>query len=205
MALPNRFRLLLLDPVKLRRSRAEQVLRLRFDIESCDRLEEAMQAATARPPHAVVATLRQIEDNGLVAGKTLRTRLGPDAFIVVHGAADTRKSSADRQILAERHGVDVWSESALEPEGIESVVWGELFRRNRPKVPPPPTLLERARATTAEDVKTFLNKDRPLLPTPYRAPDEEPGWIELLNAPPTSENLKRLLTKEIGGPRKARE
>lgn len=205
MAQPIRSRLLLLDPVKLRRDRAEQALRLRFDIESCGRLEEAMQAVTTRPPHAVVATLRQIDDNGLVAGRTLRSRMGPDAFIVVHGAADTRKSAADRQTLAERHGVDVWSETALEPQGIEAVVWGELSRRNRPKAPPPPTLLERARSTTTADVKAFLNKERPLLPTPYRAPDVEPGWIELLNAPPTPANLKRLLTKDIGGARKPKD
>jgi CheY-like chemotaxis protein len=205
MAQPNRFRLLLLDPVKLRRDRAEQALRLRFDIESCGRLEEAMQAVTTRPPHAVVATLRQLEDNGLVAGRTLRSRLGPDPFIVVHGAADTRKSSADRQTLADRHGVDVWSESALEPDGIEVVVWGELIRRNRPKAAPPPSLLERARSTSTDDVKAFLTKDRPLIATPPRAADEEPGWMELLNAPPTTANLKRLLTKDIGGARKPKD
>ncbi|MDP2315536.1 MAG: hypothetical protein Q8P41_21740 [Pseudomonadota bacterium] len=205
MQIVSQMRVLLLDPVKMRRDRAENGLRLRFEVEGVGTLAEALVAGVARPPHAIVATLRQVDDNGLVAGRALRQKLGAGIYILVHGCADARKTATDRQTLADRHGVDTWSETALEPEGMEAVVWGELDRRYRPRASAAErkSLLARARSLTANDVKAFLTKDRPLIATPPRAPDEEPGWIELLNAPPTAENLKRLLSKEIGGKRKA--
>lgn len=200
MTAGSRFCVLLLDPVKLRRDRAAQGLQLRYDVVGCGTLAEALAVCDSTPPQAIVATLRQVDDNGLVAGQALRAKVGPDVFLLVHGPADTRKSPAQRQALADRHAVDTWSETALEVDGIESVVWNELNRRHRPRTEeaPPVSLLERARSVTTSDVKEFLTKDRPLIPTPPRAPDEEPGWIELLNAPPTAENLKRLLRKDIG-------
>lgn len=206
MSVVTQYRVLVLDPVKLRRDRAEQMLHLRFETMGCGTITQALaDLKTSPPPHAIVATLRQIDDNGLVAGKALRAVLGRDVYILVHGAADSRKTAAERQGIAERHGVDVWSETVLEPEGIAAVVGGELHRRHRPRAAAatPASLFQRARSVTKEDVKAFLTKDRPLIPTPPRGPDEPPGWIELLNAPPTAANLKALLTKEIGGRRKS--
>ncbi len=181
------------------------MLQLRYDVLGCGTLAETLATCEATPPHAIVATLRQVDDNGLVTGQALRAKVGPDVFILVHGPADTRKTPAQRQALSERHGVDMWSETALEPVGIEAVVWNELNRRHRPRAVAPPTLslLARARAVSSDDVRTFLTKDRPLIPTPPRGEDEEPGWIELLNARPTAENLKRLLWKDIVPRRKA--
>jgi hypothetical protein len=206
MSLVPQYRVLLLDPVKLRRDRVEQMLRLRFETQGFGTITQALAALKgAPPPHAIVGTLRQIDDNGLVAGKALRAEVGKDVYILVHGAADTRKTAAERQAIADRHGVDTWSEIALEPDGIASVLGGELHRRHRPRTATvtPLGLMDRARSVTKEDVKAFLTKDRPLIPTPIRAPDEPPGWIELLNAPPTAANLKALLTKEIGVRRKS--
>lgn len=206
MSVVPQFRVLVLDPVKLRRDRAEQMLHLRFETMSCGTITQALaELKGCPPPHAIVASLRQIDDNGLVAGKALRAALGRDVYILVHGAADTRKTAAERQSIAERHGVDVWSESVLEPEGIAAVIGGEMHRRHRPRAASttPASLWQRLRSLTREDVKAFLTKDRPLISTPPRGPDEPPGWIELLNAPPTVANLKALLTKEIGWRRKS--
>ncbi|MDP2311052.1 MAG: hypothetical protein Q8P18_33840 [Pseudomonadota bacterium] len=182
-------------------------MRLRFDTVGCGTMTQALAVLNeGHPPDAIVLTLRQADDNGLVAGKALRALVGPDVYILVHGAADMRPgarrpAASERQGIATWHGVNGWSEAVLEPEAIESVVGGELHRRHRAQVPvaAPVSLLTRARAVTREDMKAFLTKDRPLVPTPPRAPDEPPGWIELLNAAPTAANLKALLTKEIGG------
>lgn len=172
----SRYRILLVDPVKLRRDRAAEATRLRFDIVGAGTLADAM-AVTTGTVHAVVLTLKQVEENGLALAKKLREKFGPEPYFVVHGPSVPARSTEERAMLAERHKVDMWLPNALEPDGLEVALWSELERRFRPK--------ERPKSSV-------------------ESADDEPSWSELLRAPPSVENVRKLLTKDLGGPIKRR-
>ncbi len=172
---PPRYRVLLVDPVKLRRDRVAEATRLRFDIVGAGTAGEALSVTTGTV-HAIVITLKQIEDNGLVLAKRLRDKFGTMPYIVVHGSPVPARSPEERAYLTLRHKVDMWLVNSLEPEGYEVALWSELYRRFPP--------------------------ERPAREEAVDSADDEPSWSELLRAPPTIENMKKLLTKEIGPPKR---
>lgn len=161
---PIRYRVLVVDPVKLRRDRATAATRLRFDIVGAGTVTEALSLLDDSI-HAIVITLKQIDENGLVVGRKLREK-APGAFILVHGPVTPAKSAEERAPLAQHHKVDLWLGSALDADGFEAALWSELERR--------------------------FNKREKVV--------GEPSWGELLQAPASLENVKKLLTKDLGGP-----
>ena len=167
----QRFRVLLVDPVKLRRDRSAEVTRLQFDIVGVGTPEEA--AGVIGVVHAVVLTLKQADGNGLVLGKRLREKFGEAPYFLVHGATVPAKTTEERLALAARHNVDLWVANLIEPVGLEAALVGELNRRFRKREP----------AAAAGG-------------------DNEPTWRQLLAAPATVENVKKMLTKDLGGKRK---
>ncbi len=170
----QRFRVLLVDPVKIRRDRAAEATRLQFDIVGVGTAEEA--AGVIGVVHAVVLTLKQADDNGLVVGRRLREKFGEAPYFLVHGATVPAKTTEERLALAARHNVDLWVANPIEPVGLEAALWGELNRRFRKREP--------AAAAAAG------------------GGGNEPTWGQLLAAPVTVDNVKKMLTKDLGGKRK---
>lgn len=189
-----RYRVLLVDPVRHRRERALEVLRAHYDAVGVSDGAEAKGVAAAKTPEAVVLTLRQFDGNGLALGKALRAQLGGDVLILVHGDANPPLGAAERAQAAALHGVSGWLPGTLEAPHMDSLIRSALARRYQPKV-------DRERRTQWEETRTrsgvweFLTRPRHLIPTPPRAPDEPPGWIEILNGPPTLANMRLLLAK----------
>jgi hypothetical protein len=157
--------------------------------------------------------MRQTEGNGLVAAKELRKAVGDKVLLIVTGPLDRPVSNAQRAEISRRHDVDTWVTRSIDIPTLEVVLWNELLRRFLPREgragAPRLTLRERialirARVSsiTRADVKAFLFREYHIIPTPPRDPDEEPGWIELLNSPPTLANVKKLLTKDLTPRRK---
>lgn len=151
MAVQSRVRVLLLDPVRHRREQVARFLGPRYDVAEAGTPKEALAAATAAPPDVVVATLRQIEDNGLVACKAIRNAAGPDAFMLVHGPAETTPNRDLRQHLERTHRVNTWSPSALSPSVVDVMVWNHLLERRRQSEGPPPSWWTRFRTVSVTD------------------------------------------------------
>ena len=170
----TRYRVLLVDPVKTRRDQAAAATRLRFDIVGAGTAAEA-NAVVVGTVHAIVLTLRQLDDNGLVLARTLRTRFGSEPYILVHGSTVPPHAAEDRALIAGRHGVDLWVAKTLDADGLEPALWAELERRFRP----------RERVRKVDDV------------------DDEETWRSVLTGPATVDNMKKLLTKDIFGRKKS--
>ena len=131
--MPNRYRVLLVDPVKSRREQAAAATRLRFDIVGAGSAEET-NVVVVGTVHAIVLTLKQIEGNGLVLARALRARFGPEPYILVHGSTVPAHAADERAKLCARHGVDLWAAQALDAHALESALWAELERHFRPRV-----------------------------------------------------------------------
>lgn len=172
MSVHQRYRVLLVEPLRLWRNRAAEETRLRLEIVGVGTEAEARAAVTGTV-HAVVLSLKQLEANGLVLGRRLREKLGMEPYFLVHGQTMPPKSTEERATLAARHNIDMWLPNALEPHALVGALWGELERRFRP--------IEQRRAAAREE-----------------SADDEPSWSELLRAPATVDNVKKLLTKDIG-------
>jgi DNA-binding response OmpR family regulator len=178
-----------------------------MDVDTTGSIAAALPVVKETPPQAVVVNIRQTEGNGLTVARELRNALGAEALVVLVGSAELPLTAQQRQAAAAKHGIDLWVPRALDPVALETVLWTELTRRFRPREAPrgAPGLVERLRGVTGDDVKTFLTKERYIIPTPPRDPEEEPGWIELFNSPPTPDVLKKLLTKDIAIGKKRRD
>ena len=193
-----RYRVLLVDPVRHRRERALDLLRAHYEVVGVSDAAEAREQLKGRKPDAVMLTLRQLEGNGLVLGKEMRARLGGDALILVHGDSNPPATSAERAQAAAAHGVSGWMPSTLEPPHIDALIGTALARRYQPAVDRErKSAWERLPANRSR-VWEFLTRHRHIIPTPYRSPEEPPGWIEILNGPPTLANARLLWVKARG-------
>lgn len=128
MSKPCRTRVVLLDPVKTRRSEAEEGLRARFDVTALD-AAPAVDAARALAAQAVVISVRQTEGNGLTAARVMRDAMGVDVLIIVVGPADEAMSNERRAQLTQRHGVDLWIPRPVDPHTLQILLTGELSKR----------------------------------------------------------------------------
>jgi CheY-like chemotaxis protein len=191
----GRYRVLLIDPVKVRREKVAHVLEMRFDVVEAFTSQEAKEAIKTARPDAIVLTLRQVEDNGLLIAKALRGLVGRDAFILVHGSTTSVTSAADRRLVLERHGVDQWAPSTLEPDDIAVIINSKALVQRMVKEPRR-SFWVRLRGVSKKEIWAFLNKQYHLLPNPPPNP-ENPHWFEILNGPPTISNIRRLMTKPI--------
>lgn len=197
MASARRFRVLLLDPVKHRRDQAAHALGMRFDVIEAGSTKEAVDMIKAYGADAIVATLRQMEGNGLVACKTLREAAGHDAFLLVHGPTTAPTTASARKVAAKFHRANAWAGTLLTPDEMDVIVWTELGSRQRTGEVRAGGVFHRIRRITRRDVWDFLTRHHHIIPTPPRGADEPPGWIEILNGPPSIENIRRLLTKPL--------
>lgn len=196
MANARRFRVLLLDPVKHRRDQAARTLGMRFDVMESGTPKEALDMLKAYGADAMVATLRQMEGNGLAACKTLREAAGKDAYLLVHGPTTAPTTGSARKVAAKFHRADAWAGTVLAPDEMDVIVWNELNARQRSSEVARQGFWRRL-GHVRRDVWELLTRQHHLIPTPPRSPDEPPGWIEILNGPPSLSNLRRLVTKPL--------
>jgi DNA-binding NarL/FixJ family response regulator len=190
----GRYRVLLIDPVRMRREKAVRVLGMRFDVAEAYTPAEARDAIKKAPPDAIVATLRQVEENGLLMAKALR-ELVPDAFILVHGSTTSMTTAAERRHVLERHGVDQWAPTNLEPDDLAIIIHSKAMVQRIQKAPRV-SVWKRLRGVTRKDVWEFFTRHHHILPNPPPNP-ENPHWFEILNGPPTFSNVRRLMTKPL--------
>lgn len=159
MAQGGKFRVLVLDPVRQRRERIAQRLGLRYEVLEAGTPREALAAATAQPPDAVVATLRQIESNGLAACKELRAAAGPDAFLMVHGPVENGPTQRDKlQSVARGHRVDTWNPAVLSPSMVDVVVWNQLNQRRPRELAPRVSAWQRFTTMTVGEAWSWLRR-----------------------------------------------
>ena len=188
--------MLLLDPVRNRREEAALALKAHFDVVEAGTPADAVASIKLQKPDAIVATLRQVESNGLIVARGLRQEVGRDAFIVVHGPTTTFHASAERNPISRHHGVDRWTPNVLEPIEMDTLVGAELNARRRNKQGRP-SLFTRARRYRWRDLVSYFTRLHHVIPTPPPREDGKPGWIEILNGPPTVSNVRRLMAKTI--------
>ncbi|MFZ5479633.1 MAG: hypothetical protein ACOZNI_22900 [Myxococcota bacterium] len=180
----------------MRREKVSRVLGMRFEVHEAYTPREATDAIRKAPPDAIVATLRQVEENGLLVAKALRALVGKDCFILVHGPTTSCTTADERRQVLAAHGVDQWAPSVLDGHDL-MVVLGSRATLHLVKREPPKTFWQRVRATRWRDVWAFLTKHHHVFPTPPPRADGKPTWLEILNGPPSPQNVRRLMTKSI--------
>lgn len=205
----ERYVVLLIDPRVNKRDSFVQALSLRFDVRVVPLNENPIEAYVKLKPHAVIATMRQVNLHGFQLCKDLRSQAGEArCLMVVHGAADRQVKDTSRPTVTNTWKVDHYQAAELEPSALEALLWHELTRRfPRERVPSQVTQEVLASPELKplkldKDTKGALGKGFHLIPLKREIshiPPEERTFMELLNSPPTLRNLQALIRRRSPG------